>query len=293
MRRHPRAIEQKLMFFQKKTAVRTVSTSSPALRAQTLRTFFTLLTGLTIAALCAVSAADASAGETPKAAAPFSGVRASADAGNPVFDSQLENFRRAILSGDLSGVKNLLSAGLTPNMLMAGGDTAFTYALRTDHPNLALAMIESGKLDVNRANEYGETPLMMAVFKGQKNVFDKLIAGGADVNGGKGWTALHYAATEGRADFVAELLKLGADPNAQTRAGVTPLMMAARKPSREAAVLLLRAGAYRDYCTDKGMSPADFASKAGDEELGRYLAVETCAVKGKKPAAAAAAPSIR
>ena len=58
--------------------------------------------------------------------------------------------------------------------------------------------------------------------------------------------------------------------------------MAARMPSRETVMTLLRAGAYHDYCTDRGLSPADFAKKAGDEELAKYLAVETCAVKGPK-----------
>ena len=61
---------------------------------------------------------------------------------------------------------------------------------------------------------------------------------------------------------------------------ITALDMAARKPSREAVMMLLRAGAYRDYCTDRGMSAADFAKKAGDEELAKYLAVKTCAVTG-------------
>lgn len=80
--------------------------------------------------------------------------------------------------------------------------------------------------------------------------------------------------------MMKRLIELGADVNAQTKAGITALDMAARKPSREAVMMLLRAGAYRDYCTDRGMSAADFAKKAGDEELAKYLAVKTCAVTG-------------
>ena len=69
--------------------------------------------------------------------------------------------------------------------------------------------------------------------------------------------------------------------NIQTSSGVTTLIRAARKPSRAAVTMLLKAGAYRDYCTDTGQSPADFARRAGDKELAEYLAIPKCAVKGR------------
>ena len=69
--------------------------------------------------------------------------------------------------------------------------------------------------------------------------------------------------------------------------------MAARKPSRAAVTMLLKAGAYRDYCTDTGQSPADFARRAGDKELAEYLAIPKCAVKGRITQGAASDPSRR
>ena len=122
---------------------------------------------------------------------------------------------------------------------------------------------------------------MLAVFKGQDELFDELIAAGADPQRGGNWTPLHYAATEDRTEFIERLLKAGASVNIQTSSGVTPLIMAARKPSRAAVTMLLKAGAYRDYCTDTGQSPADFARRAGDKELAEYLAIPKCAVKGR------------
>ena len=67
----------------------------------------------------------------------------------------------------------------------------------------------------------------------------------------------------------------------RTNQGVTPLHMAARLPSRSVVLTLLRAGANRNYCTTAGLSPADFAKKAGDDELAKYLATESC-VQTKK-----------
>ena len=185
-------------------------------------------------------------------------------------------------AGQASVVEELIEKGASPNFRMGNGDTGFTYALRADTPQVAEALLKSGKLALNDANRFGETPLMMAVFKGNSELFDELLKAGADPKGGTNWTALHYAATEGRTDMIEKLLALGASPNVQTSSGVTPLIMAARKPSRASVMALLRAGAYRDYCTDKRESPADFARRAGDQELAKYLAIETCAVVGKK-----------
>lgn len=146
--------------------------------------------------------------------------------------------------------------------MLENGDTPLTWALRSESWDLARVLLDAQGIDVNMENRHGETPLMLAVIKGREAEFDRLLKLGAKVNKTRGWTPLHYAATEGRTSMMKRLIELGADVNAQTKAGITALDMAARKPSREAVMMLLRAGAYRDYCTDRGMSAADFAKKA-------------------------------
>lgn len=203
------------------------------------------------------------------------------EAENPLTSAQLEAIRQAVRSANTRTLKQLLQKGLSPNFRMENGDTGFTYAVRAENYDVAEALLKSGRLNVNDLNKFGETPLMLAVFKGQDELFDELIAAGADPQRGGNWTPLHYAATEGRTEFIERLLKAGASANIQTSSGVTPLIMAARKPSRAAVTMLLKAGAYRDYCTDTGQSPADFARRAGDKELAEYLAIPKCAVKGR------------
>lgn len=203
------------------------------------------------------------------------------EAENPLTSAQLEAIRQAVRSANTRTLKQLLQKGLSPNFRMENGDTGFTYAVRAENYDVAEALLKSGRLNVNDLNKFGETPLMLAVFKGQDELFDELIAAGADPQRGGNWTPLHYAATEGRTEFIERLLKAGASVNIQTSSGVTPLIMAARKPSRAAVTMLLKAGAYRDYCTDTGQSPADFARRAGDKELAEYLAIPKCAVKGR------------
>ena len=86
-----------------------------------------------------------------------------------------------------------------------------------------------------------------------------------------------------RLEFVQMLIAQGADINVQTRAGVTPLYMAARMPSRKVVMELLKNGAFRDLCTDRGESPADAARRMGDEDLAKYLAVEKCVRPATRP----------
>lgn len=199
------------------------------------------------------------------------------EAENPLTSAQLESCPQR----KYENIEAAPAKGTVTQLPHGNGDTGFTYAVRAENYDVAEALLKSGRLNVNDLNKFGETPLMFAVFKGQDELFDELIAAGADPQRGGNWTPLHYAATEGRTEFIERLLKAGASANIQTSSGVTPLIMAARKPSRAAVTMLLKAGAYRDYCTDTGQSPADFARRAGDKELAEYLAIPKCAVKGR------------
>lgn len=190
--------------------------------------------------------------------------------------TEAPKIQAALLRDDLSSLQaSLLLAG-TADLLLPEGDTPLTLALRAESKRSIDYLLSLDEIDVTRRNRFGESPLMLAVFKGNEKAFDKILELGGLPNEKQGWSALHYAATQGNLEYVERLLKLGADPNVRTKEGVTPLHMAARHPSREVVVALLRAGAYRNYCTTTGLSPSDLAKKAGDDELSQYLAIERC-----------------
>ena len=186
------------------------------------------------------------------------------------------NFAGAVDRDRADVVDYMIKQGISPNTIVSGGDPALVRAIRVEADNVVKVLLQAPGLEVDTASEYGETALMLAAFKGNMQLVQRLLADGAAVNRVGGWTPLHYAATQGHVDIVKLLLEKGARVNVQTYSGVTPLYMAARKPSREVVMTLLRAGAYRDLCTDKSQSPADAAKLAGDEELARFLAVEKC-----------------
>ncbi len=105
----------------------------------------------------------------------------------------------------------------------ASTETLHSAALRGDAATIA-ARLEAGA-DVNRKDQYGSTPLMVAVTFGRVEASRALIDAGADLTltNGEGSSPLHVAAFLCRTEIVEALLAAGADRTATNNAGRTPL----------------------------------------------------------------------
>lgn len=79
--------------------------------------------------------------------------------------------------------------------------------------------------DLNKKDQYGSTPLIVAATFGKTDVAKALINGGANLNltGGDGSTALHTSAFLCRTEIVEALIKAGADKNLKNNYGSTAL----------------------------------------------------------------------
>ena len=100
--------------------------------------------------------------------------------------------------------------------------------------------------NVRAANREGVTPLAMACLDGDLPIIERLLAAGADpkARGPNGETLLMLAARNGRVDVLKRLLAAGADVNAREGLrGTTALMWAAEQRHPEAVKTLLAAGA--------------------------------------------------
>jgi ankyrin repeat protein len=91
---------------------------------------------------------------------------------------------------------------------------------------------------------------------GNLEELQKLIAAGiVNMQDMDGWTALHYAAINGRIECLAELIKAGADINVKNNAGFTPLDKAKYNDNIECIKILEQA--QRDLEAKKELEELD------------------------------------
>jgi uncharacterized protein len=181
------------------------------------------------------------------------------------FAGAYEDFFTAIKRDDANAVRSLLQRGFDPNTLDPKSMHGLFLALRESSGKVADVLISSPKIDVNFVSEDGETPLMMAVIKGQTELAMKMIEKGADINK-TGWTPLHYAATAGNVQLISLLLEKHAYIDAESPNKTTPLMMAAHYGTPGAVKLLLEEGADVSLKNALGLTAIDFAQQAKKQD---------------------------
>ncbi len=166
----------------------------------------------------------------------------SAHAGDPAVDLEL-----AIGRGDVAAVKAFLAGGRSADTPIAEGH---------------------------------QTPLQRAASTGKTAIAKLLLERGASVNApSASGSALHLAIGGGWDDIVQLLIDNGADPDQRDPFDNTPLVRAVSAQNREAAQILIKAGADLGAST-YGLTPLMFASSTGDPESIRFLVKAGAKVNG-------------
>lgn len=199
----------------------------------------------------------------------------------------------AIQNEDAALVSLLLANGADANSTDATGEPALLMATRTGNLPIVEALLQKGASIGTRDKAYGQTALMVAAREGYAPIVALLLKQRAEVDaqtrtgktpafrlassnaGSKGagivrggWpergerdptpgakSALLYAAREGHADVVAQLLDAGAAIELADADGVTPLLMAVLNGQLEAARLLIARGANVKVADWYGQTP--------------------------------------
>ncbi len=144
----------------------------------------------------------------------------------------------ACINGNGALVELLLNAGADPNTALPGGETALMTAARTGRVGPVKALLAHGADTGAKVHGMGRTDGVGA------NAFNYRINDPTifDYETKPEQTALTWAAAEGHAEVLAELIRAGADFRASLPSGFTPLLFAVRNGHLEAVKALVEAG---------------------------------------------------
>jgi ankyrin repeat protein len=172
---------------------------------------------------------------------------------------QITNFTKAAKFDDVSEVRSLLKAGVSPNAIDPKGNPMLIVAIKDKSLKVIDLLLSDKSIDPNLINKSDENPLMIASIEGQLPLVETLVLSKkAEVNKA-GWAPLHYASSAGKLSVAEFLVKHGAKVNALSPSETTPLMMAVSSGNDLLIKFLLDNGADLGIRNHEGFSAIDVA----------------------------------
>lgn len=158
-----------------------------------------------------------------------------------------EEFMTAVVIGDIEAATDAIIAGASIHSLTSAGNNALYVAASRRQEEMFMWLLDISQqdkpIDVNQINHLGSSTLLELVKEGDLGF------------------------------FVEKLLEAGANPDAETLAGMNPLVFACSSNRYIEAEILLRHGANVNHVIkDTGNTPFMMAASMGDIEMCKLLA---------------------
>lgn len=171
--------------------------------------------------------------------------------------------------GAYESVIQLLDSGASSNAYTSDGDRALFHAVKSGNRAIVKLLLDRGADPNVSFNDATGSPLDFAVLSGDPEMVTLIIRAKADVNYKMrgALTALHTACMQKESELAGRiitiLLQNGADANAVTHMGATPLMNAVEADNTAAVKILLSHGADPRIRNIKGKTALDLAVSGG------------------------------
>jgi len=145
-------------------------------------------------------------------------------------------------------------------------------AVRAGNVEQVETALKSGA-DVNSPDNWGRTPLIVALQQGKAPVVEMLVHRGASVAATDAWgrTPLLVATQLKNTEAIRLLLEKKSDVNAANKNDITPLISAAQTGNQEAVTMLLKAGAAPDRADNLGWTALMWAAYRKDDAIVKLL----------------------
>lgn len=157
----------------------------------------------------------------------------------------------------------------------AYGNTTLHHACWNDQGEVVKVLLAKDKSSVNKPNDEGDSPLMLAVRKSNLVITELLLAAGAktDLSNADGVLPLHIAADHGDLYVGKALLAAGAGINEKTSDGQTPLILAAQSGRNDFTAMLIEETADVNAVDNDQHSALYYATEAGFTEIVEQLLI--------------------
>lgn len=194
---------------------------------------------------------------------------------NYALKSNLSLLHKTVLHLNSLGIKQLLES-VSKNCIDekdADGQTPLHWAARRGDVQAVSLLLEAGA-DSNKKNKRGAGVMTAAIMSGNAQCIWKILDSGCDISYRQKdrYTPLHHCCRYGvDISIVKALLKLGADRNAQTELGHTPLMIATFNSLSATAEFLINSNVDLDIQGKDGGYALHYAVVSGDHKTARNL----------------------